>query len=49
MCRDGPVNSTYRNKAGMKINKKTTLLRNDGGIERQEDYPTSAEYTADVG
>ena len=26
------------------IRKETTLLRNDGGKERQEDYRTSAAY-----
>ena len=41
----------YRNKAGMKIDKKTTLLCTYmyAGKERQEDYPTSAAYTAGVG
>ena len=39
----------HRNKAGMKERKKTTLLQKDGGKERQENYPTSAVYAADVG
>ena len=39
----------YRNKAGMKRHKKTTLLWNDGGKERQEDYLTSAVCAIDVG
>ena len=41
--RDGPVQ--------MKTCKKTNLLWNDGGKERQEDYPTgtSAVYAADEG
>ena len=29
------------NKAGMKTQKKITLLQNDGRKERQEDYPTT--------
>ena len=34
----------YRNKAEMKTHKKTTLLRNDGGKERQEDYTLHLLY-----
>ena len=30
----------YRNKAGLKIRKKTNLLQDDGRKERQDDYPT---------
>ena len=30
----------YKNKAKMKECKKTTLLRNNGEKQRQEDYPT---------
>ena len=36
---DGPVK--YKNKAGKKTCKKTTLLWNDGGKERQEHPSTS--------
>ena len=32
----------------MKTCKKTTLLRNNGAKERQEDYPSSAVYVADI-
>ena len=38
--KDGPVK--YRNKAGIKIRQKTTLLRNNSGKERQADHPTPA-------
>ena len=34
--------SKYRNKAEMKLHKKTTLLWNDGRKGRQEDYLTPA-------
>ena len=34
----------YRNKAWMKTRKKATLLQNNGGKEKQEDYPTPAVY-----
>ena len=36
--RDGP--EKYRNKAEMKERRKTSLLRNNGRKERQEDNPT---------
>ena len=32
----------------MKMHKKTTLLRKDGGKERQEDYPETAVHATDV-
>ena len=35
----------YRNKAGMKTHKKTTLLQNNGGNERQEDYPIAERWS----
>ena len=31
----------YKNKAKMKECKMTTLLKNDSGKEKQEDYPTT--------
>ena len=43
------VKMDHRNKAEMKTRKKTTLLQNNDGKERQEDYPTSAAYTPDLG
>ena len=33
----------------MKTCKKTTLLQNNGRKERQEGYPISTVYAADVG
>ena len=39
---DGLEDITCRNKAGMKLLKKTTLLQNNDGKERQDDCPTSA-------
>ena len=42
------VSSSDRKNAGMKICKNTSLLQNDGGRQRQEDYPTSAAFRADV-
>ena len=44
--KDEPVKK-YTNKAEMKTRRKTTLLRNDGRKERQENYPTSAAYRED--
>ena len=38
----------YKNKAEMKTAKKTTLLNNNEGKERQEDYSMSIAYTADI-
>ena len=35
-------------RAEMKTYKKTTLLQDNDGIERQEDYLISAVYAADV-
>ena len=36
----------YRNKAGVRTQRKTTLLWNNCRKERQEDYATSAVYAA---
>ena len=46
--KQGWICKKYRNKTWMKAHQKTTLLRNNGGKERQEDYPTSAAYAANV-
>ena len=42
VSRDGAEKVKYKNKADNKERKKTALLRNDGGKERQEEYPTYA-------
>ena len=39
----------YRNKAEMKTRKMAILLWNHGRKEGQDDYLTSAAYTADLG
>ena len=38
----------YGNKAGMRIYKKTTLLWNNGGKGRQEDYLTAVPFAAEL-
>ena len=42
--RDGPIKSTETIKAEMKTCKKTSLLWNNGGKEREEDYSISAVF-----
>ena len=39
----------YRNKAEMKTRKKTTLMWNNSGKHKQEDYPTSAAHKQILG
>ena len=38
----------YRNKVEMKAYKKTTLLRNDDGKEKQEDYPMHLLHVQEI-
>ena len=38
------VHYVYRNKARLRTRKKTTLLLNDGGRERQKEYPTVKNF-----